>query len=153
MEGFNKILSLFVGLFVVIIIGFLLVKRFNLQHSWPLLGAKSASVTPTVTPSITTQNTVAVNTTAESLKEKFNSGSKKPTNNINTIAVGEKTAFEAVSNNGYTSTDTVAQKGGAVVSKTTERIPETGIPTLFLPLAFSGLLGGTLLRRKSYNAK
>lgn len=160
MEGFNKILSLFVGLFVVIIVGFLLVKRFNLQQSWPLLGGNTAQPTPSASPAggspTPAQNVVAMNTTAESLKEKFGDSAKKTetktiiykNNSADAIARGEKTAFEAVANNGYRSTDIQAQKGVTMTTASPQQIPETGLPTLFLPLAFSGFLGGAYLKRK-----
>lgn len=153
MEGFNKILSLFVGLFVVIIIAFLLVRRFGLQTKWPILGAKSVTPTPTNAPQKGAQKMVAVNNTSEALKQKFNANQTQR-NAANSYAAkinNGQTAFEAVSNNkpvnnGYTSTDTVVSKGNM---PQTNQIPETGLPSAMLPVLFSTLGAGVYLRKKS----
>lgn len=148
MEGFNKILSLFIGLFVVIIIGFLLVKRFNLQTSWPILGGNTSVITPTSTPKSNTKSgvkdVVIVNNTAESLKEKFGTA-KKTGDKTTTITTKQTTSTVG----GYASTDTQTQKGVIVEKTTPSQIPETGLPTAFMPLLFSGLFGGVYLKRKS----
>lgn len=133
MEAFNRILSLFVGLFVLILVMFFVIKRFNLQKTFPILGAKPKP-TPTV---VVTQvkKTIVVDKTAQSIKEKFNKtttykgtayNDQKPTTNTMGVQIS---------------------KGGQTQINTTS-IPETGAETVLLPLALSGLFGGVYLRRK-----
>ncbi len=126
MEAFNRILSLFVGLFIMILVIFFVVKRFNLQKTFPILGAKSPTLTPTRVVS-QAKNTVTVDQTAESIKEKFN----KTTTYTGAPYTGE----------------TKPTKDNKTQPATS--IPETGVPTAVLPLALSGLFGGLYLRRKS----
>jgi len=135
MEGFNKILSLFIGLFVVIIVMFLVVKRFGLQQKWPLFGGssetkKKVSITTSPTPTITK---VVINTTSDSIKEKFNNTTTYKGTSYQPLNKNEGTVSQT-----YTTSTNQAQS-----------IPETGAPTVLLPLMLSGLTAGLYLRKKS----
>ena len=135
MEGFNRILSLFIGLFVVIIVLFVVIKRFNLEKTFPLLGG-SAGATPTPTQS-TNREVVTVNTTAtaQSLKEKFSEG--KP---------AQETTKTSVMKQGTTTNITTSQ---TVQKAQATAIPETGVASAFLPLMATLLASGVYLRKRS----
>lgn len=139
MEGFNKILSLFIGLFVVIIVMFLVVRRFNLQKTWPLFGGNSdATKKNTATTSPTpTKAVVAINQTSDTIKEKFNN---------TTTYTG--TSYEQKSQNN-TSTSQINSDTALTKGTRAQSIPETGAPTALLPLMFTSLTLGIYLRKKS----
>lgn len=136
MEGFNRILSLFIGLFVVIIVLFVIVKRFNLEKTFPLLGGPADNApTPTV---VAKREVVSVNTTrtAQSLKEKFSEG-KTVQETAKAAAMKEQTTTTS------TTTTITAQKGQPTA------IPETGVASAFLPLMTTLLASGIYLRKRS----
>lgn len=126
MESFNRILSLFVGLFVLILVLFFVVKRFNLQKTFPLFDEKTVTPTPTKTL-VQAQNVAAVDKTAETIKEKF---------------TGSTTYGSSPDKN-----QTIAGKGGQTVQQA-QSIPKTGVATLLLPISGISLLAGIYLRRK-----
>lgn len=141
MEGMNKIISLFLGLIVVMVLFAIITGRFTPFKSKTLSSTAKVSVTPTPT-------------TAGQKKflGLFTIGSAKPTLTptptiktvvVNTTTTGSYTTDSTNVNNTYNTTPIITQAG------TIKTIPATGSPTELLPLFGSALIAGVYLRRKS----
>jgi len=142
MEGFNRIISLLVGLFVVIMVFFFITKQLKLNEKWPILGGTSAEPTPTITKQVA-QKTVTVNTTttttSQTTKDKT-AVAKLPKDSV----YNQKHTTTSVKTPAVAGTET---KGVQTTSATS--IPNTGLPTFFLPSVLTGLLSGFYLKRKT----
>lgn len=112
MESFNKLISLFLGLVIVIIVFGIITGRIDFNNRLPFLGKKQEKITPT--PDKKDQN-VKIKVSSETSTQ-YNLYQKP--------------------------TLTIAQK---YVSS----IPQTGVPTVFIPLTICGLLGGFYIRKKT----
>jgi hypothetical protein len=144
MEGVNKIVSLFLGLILVIVLFAIVTGRINLKNRLPTLSFFKKT-TPTVTPvklndilSNTSQNTVVTlpPPPASSNITAF------PTQSI---SFPTPTLVKAPSYFAQQKNAPFKQQNIVPVQK----IPSTGSPTLMIPLALSLLSGGIFLKRKS----
>lgn len=70
MEGFNKLLALFAALFITIIVGFLIVRKYNLQAKYPIFGGGADQPTPTTVISGDSQTSEQIDS-AQAIKDKF----------------------------------------------------------------------------------
>jgi hypothetical protein len=119
MEGLNRIISLFLGLIVVIILLGMIMGRINLKGRFTKLADISIKPASSPTPStIKPEPKITIRVTSESTGQ--TNYYKQPT----------LTPIKKYYN-----------------QKTTS-IPSTGVPTIFLPFALSGLIGGMYLRNK-----
>lgn len=112
MEGLNKLISLFLGLVVVIIVFGIITGRINLKNRLPAIGKKTEKTTSTPTP------------TKEQTRIKISSETTTQTN--------------------------LYQKPTLTIApKYVSSIPQTGAPTVILPLALAGLFSGFYLKKKA----
>jgi hypothetical protein len=132
MEGLNKIISLFLGLIVVVVFLGILTGRINLKGRFPKLAGIQTKLIVNPTPSTGP---------APSGKK---AGQPKP--KITIRVTSESTTQTSQYHQYKKPALTPAQK---YYSQKVTSIPSTGAPTLFLPLALSGILGGMFLRKKS----
>lgn len=140
MEGMNKIISLFLGLVVVIILFSIVTGRFTPFKS-KTASNTTAKVSMTPTPTIVGQ---------KKFLGIFNIGKKPtitPTPTTSTIVVdtttqGSTSTYNQNNSNNSVVTTTI-QKSGSVTT-----IPATGAPTAVLPLVSSALLAGVYLRKR-----
>lgn len=115
-EG-NRIISLLIGLFVVIVIFTVLASRVRFENGLPGLADLRGQTTPTPTALPTKTPIKAAR-----------------------IKTQKKTKATSRSDSGITKYTTATE---------VTEIPATGVPTLFLPVVISGLIGGIYLRKKS----
>lgn len=138
MEGVNKIISLFLGLIVVIILFAIVTGRINLKNRLPALSFLNKNkVTPTITPikpnenlSNTSQN--AVVTLPPPPSNSKNQDSLTTTSSPINPNLTHAPSYFAQQNN-----------------QTVQKIPSTGAPAFLLPVALSLLSGGIFIKRKS----
>ncbi len=136
MSGFNKVTSFVLGLIVVLVFLFVFGSRVNLSDK--LLAFKDTKVTPTpkavtVTPTPTVKK--------KGFFESLFSRKTTPTPTPKVIKVVENSNQE----------DTVFTDPPTSSSTTTQpqTIPQTGSPTLLLPILISALGSGIYLRKKN----
>ena len=141
MEGLNRIISLIVGLFVVIMVFFFISKQLKLNEKWPILGGTSEVPTPTLVKEVA-KKTVTINTTTENAQTAKDKGSSTQ---LPKDSVYNKQIATTTNTKQTAGTET---KGGITTTSATT-IPNTGLPTLFMPSLLGGLLSGLYLRRKS----
>lgn len=114
MEGLNKLVSLFLGLVVVILVFGLITGRINLKNRLTSIWQKqSTKITPT--PTKTKEET--------------------------TIKVSSETTTQM--------TNFYQKPTLTLAPKYVSSIPQTGAPTVILPLALAGLFSGFYLKKKS----
>ena len=127
MDSFNKVISFVLGLVVVLVFFAVVTGKINLKSKTGTTSTTKTAISPTSAPKsnggffgfLKSNNPTPTPT-------------QKPASSI-TINTSE--------NNVYKQNNQVAQQSNA------KSIPSTGLPTLFLPLLFSGLIGGSILRK------
>lgn len=131
MDSFNKVISFILGLVVVIVFFLVLSGKINLKSKLASNGA-SATPTPISTVSKSTDNGF------------FNLGAflNQPTVTPTPTSTQNPTTISSITVSGN---NTYNQVSPSV--KTGKTIPSTGLPTLFIPALFSGLMGGSFLRK------
>ena len=122
MDSFNKVISFVLGLVVVIVFFLVLTGRINLKNK--------LSTTPSTT------STASKNTSF------FNFGGFTATSTPTPTPTQNPASISSITIPGN---HTYNQVSPAV--KTGKTIPSTGLPTLFIPALFSGLMGGGFLRK------
>lgn len=140
MSGFNKVTSFVLGLIVVLVFLFVFGSRVNLTDK--LLAFKDSKVTPT--PKVTT----VTPTPAPKKKGFFESLFGRKTTPSPTTTPTPK-EIKIVENN--TQGETVFTNPPTTNSMTTQpqTIPQTGSPTILLPILISALGSGLYLRKKN----
>ncbi|HLL61125.1 MAG TPA: LPXTG cell wall anchor domain-containing protein [Candidatus Nitrosocosmicus sp.] len=153
MEGLNKIISLFLGLVVVIILFSIITGRFA-PFKEKTLFSKKVGTTTTPTPSPTPKKE----------NKKFLGifgGDKKPTATPTPTSKPKTTVIDTTKEVGSTYNPNI--KGGVVTTNTptpiskmgtttntgsVKTIPATGSPTALLPFLGTALLAGIYLRKR-----
>lgn len=128
MDNANKIISFVLGLVVVIVFLAVLTGKFKLSSLGFLSNKAKTSVTPTVTP---TPKTTAISSVSES------SGSQTAQSNAPAKVPVSTTTNTNGANTVYTNN-----------TSNIKTIPNTGAPTILLPIIFSSLFGGIFLKKK-----
>ena len=126
MDSFNKVISFALGLVVVLVFFAVVTGKINLK-------SKTAT---TATNSVVTPTPVQKNDGG--FFGLFKSATPTPTP---TQKPSVSTTSEVSKNNIY------AQNNQTTTSSSAKSIPSTGLPTIFIPMLFSGLAGGSLLRK------
>lgn len=126
MDSFNKVISFVLGLVVVLVFLAVITGRLNLK-------SKTSSASKSVPTPTSTQKK------GEGLFGFFKSASPTPTPTptqkpSSTLKIGTTVSGNNVYN----------QTSGPTAPKS---IPATGLPTLFIPMLLSGLVGGSFLRK------
>ena len=127
MDSFNKVISFVLGLVVVLVFFAVVTGKINFKSKTGTTSATKITISPTSAP-------------------KSNGGffgflkSNNPTPTP-TQKPASSIIINTSENNIYKQNNQVAQQSNA------RSIPSTGLPTLFLPLLFSGLIGGSILRK------
>lgn len=134
MSGFNKVTSFVLGLIVVLVFLFVFGSRVNITDK--LVAFRSNKVTPTVTTTPSPTPVRVTTPTPTSKKGFFESlFSKKPTPTPTTNPRVTPTTVVYMPSDGST---------GPV-----SNIPNTGSPTLLLPILISALGSGIYLRKRN----
>ncbi len=120
MDSFNKVISFILGLVVVLVFLAVITGRLNLKSRPSSTSASKTILTPT-----------PVQKNSGGFFGLFKSTSPTPTQKPSTITV---TGISG--NNLYKQNDQIPKS-----------IPATGLPTLFIPILLSGLVGGNFLRK------
>lgn len=150
MDNIRRIISLFVGLIVVLILisyafgklGFYDKKTTTSKSGGALaglFGKKEVTVAPTPNASkkVTIKQIVDNDSSKVRNVEDVQNNQMVPATNVAKVIVPTKTVY-------VTNT-----KGGVNTTQTVQTIPEAGAETALLPLLASALFGGVYLRRKS----
>lgn len=125
MDSFNKVISFVLGLVVVLVFFAVVTGKINLKGK---LGT-TANITPTPT------KTQQKNSGGFFGFFKSNSPTPTPTQKPSSIVINTN------ENNVYKQNNQLTQY------PTAKSIPSTGLPTIFIPILFSGLAGGSFLRK------
>ena len=125
MDSFNKVISFALGLVVVLVFFAVVTGKINLKSKTSTVASNSI-LTPTPV-------------------QKDNGGffglfkpkttptpTQKPTSSI-TVNTSENNVYK--------------QNNQTITSSNAKSIPSTGLPTIFIPMLFSGIAGGSLLRK------
>jgi hypothetical protein len=126
MDSFNKVISFVLGLVVVLVFFAVVTGKINLK-------SKTGSVSNTTL----TPTPIQKNNTGFFGFFKSTSPTPTPTQKPSPITINTNTN----ENNVY------KQYNQTSSSTTPKSIPATGLPALFIPMLFSGLVGGNLLRK------
>jgi len=126
MDSFNKVVSFVLGLVVVLVFLAVVTGKINLKSK------TSSASKSTLTPTPIQKNNEGF---FSFLKPK--NPSPTPTQKPSPITINTNTN----GNNVYKQNNQVAQYSNA------KSIPSTGLPTLFIPILLSGLVGGNFLRK------
>ena len=126
MDSFNKVISFVLGLVVVLVFFAVITGKINLK-----------SKTSSASKSILTPTPIQKNNTGFFGFFKSTSPTPTPTQKPSSITKNTNTSENNVYKQ-YNQTPSLA---------TPKSIPATGLPTLFIPLLFSGLFGGNFLRK------
>lgn len=150
MDNLRRIISLFVGLIVVLLLisyafgklGFYDKKTTTSKSGGVLaglFGKKDGTVTPTPNASkkVTIKQIVDNDSSKVRTVEDVQTNQVTPATNVAKVAAPTKTVY-------VTNT-----KGGLNTTETIQTIPNAGAETALLPLLASALFGGVYLRRKS----
>lgn len=133
MEGVNKIVSLFLGLIVVIVLFAIVTGRINLKNRFPTLSFLRKS-TPAVTP-VTLNNTLSNISQNVPVTQPPPPSSTNPTGQITqSIKPPTPTLQKAPSYFAQQNTISITHQQNSIP---VQKIPSTGSPTLLLPIAFS----------------
>jgi hypothetical protein len=125
MDNFNKIISFVLGLVVVVVLLVILTGRFNLRERFlPLKDGAKVSVTP------------APKAGATKAPEKKGGTAAQPKNIVPTQSYNYR-SYTGMTKGGQVST----------ISAVTA-IPNTGAPTLLIPMAIASLMGGVYLSKR-----
>lgn len=117
MDSFNKVISFVLGLVVVLVFVAVITGKLNLK-------SKTSSTSAPKTTSFFNFGKVSPTPTP----------TKKPPSTV-------KVKTEISGNNVYKQNNQVPK------TSTAKSIPSTGLPTLFIPILLSGLVGGSFLRQ------
>ena len=124
MDSFNKVISFVLGLVVVLVFFAVVTGKINLKSK------TTVASTPTPTP-------ITKNDGGFFSFLKRSTPTPTPTTESSSINIDTNTTKD----NSYKQSNQVYSQSN------TKSIPSTGLPTIFIPLLFSGLAGGNLLRR------
>jgi len=133
MDSFNKVISFVLGLVVVLVFFAVVTGKINLKGKTTSTSASKSTITPTPAQK---------NSGGFFGLFKPTTPTPTPTQKPSSITINTN------ENNIYKQNNQTAQYPSA------KSIPATGLPTLFIPILFSGLAGGSLLRKagKSKNS-
>jgi cellulase/cellobiase CelA1 len=133
MDSFNKVISFVLGLVVVLVFFAVVTGKINLTGKTKTISTSKSILTPTPT---------------QKSSGGFFSFLKRatptptPTKKLtSSVTINNNENNENNENNVYKQN---SQISGSSNIKT---IPSTGLPTLFIPILFSGLIGGSFLRK------
>jgi predicted PurR-regulated permease PerM len=126
MDSFNKIISFALGLVVVLVFFAVVTGKINLRSKTSTTASKSI-LTPT-----------PIQKNNNGFFGLFKSASPTPTP---TQRPSTSTLSKVSENNIY------AQNNQTTTSSNAKSIPSTGLPTVFIPILFSSLAAGNILRR------
>lgn len=128
MDSFNKVISFVLGLVVVLVFFAVVTGKINLK-------SKTGSVSnATLTPTPIQKNSTGF------------FGFFKSTSPTPTPTTTQKPSPITINTN-TNGNNTYKQYNQTSSSTTPKSIPATGLPALFIPILFSGLVGGSLLRK------
>ena len=119
MDSFNKVISFVLGLVVVLVFFAVVTGKINLK-------SKTSPSSP-------------VQKNSGGFFGLFKSGSPTPT--LIPTSTPSSITINTSGNNVYKQNNQTSQYSNA------KSIPSTGLPTLFIPILFSGLVGGSFLRK------
>lgn len=120
MDSFNKVISFILGLVVVLVFFAVVTGKINFK-------SKTSSTSKSIlTPTPAQKN-------SSGFFGLFKSATPTPTQKPSNITISG-------TNNTYKQTNQVS-------NSTAKSIPSTGLPTLFIPVLFSSLVGGSFLRK------
>ncbi len=127
MDSFNKVISFVLGLVVVLVFLAVITGKLNLKSK----SAPTSNITPTPTQK-----------SNGGFFGFFNKPTLTPTPtqkpySISTVNVNDDNVYN--------------QYGPTLKPSYPKSIPSTGLPTLFFPILFSGLVGGSFLRKTGKN--
>ena len=124
MDSFNKVISFVLGLVVVLVFFAVVTGKINLKSKTSSTSTSKSTIIPT-----------PAQKSNGGFFGFFKSASPTPTQKPSSITIntGE--------NNVYKQNNQVASSSNA------KSIPSTGLPTIFIPILFSGLAGGSFLRK------
>jgi len=133
MDSFNKVISFVLGLIVVLVFFAVVTGKINLKSKTSTTSTSKSTITPT-----------PIQKSSGGFFGFFKSASPTPTPTQKPSSITINTS----ENNVYKQNNQVASTSNA------KSIPSTGLPTIFIPLLFSGLAGGSFLRKagKSKNS-
>lgn len=126
MDSFNKVISFVLGLVVVLVFFAVVTGKINLKGKTGIISKSTLTPTP-----------IQKNNEGFFSFLKPKNPSPTPTQKPSSITIGTNTS----ENNVYKQNDQVIQYSNA------KSIPSTGLPTLFVPILLSGLVGGNFLRK------
>ena len=129
MDSFNKVISFVLGLVVVLVFFAVVTGKINLKSK------TTATSTPTPTP-ITKKDGGFF-----SFLKKSTPTPTPTQKSTSSITINANTNANTNENNIYKQNNQVSSQSNA------KSIPSTGLPTLFIPLLFSGLAGGGFLSK------
>jgi len=126
MDSFNKVISFVLGLVVVLVFLAVITGRLNLK------GKTSSSSNLSPTPTIVQKKDGGFFGFFKSASPSITpTPTQKPSS---TLKIGTTVSENNIYNQGSS-------------PNAPKSIPATGLPTLFIPMLFSGLVGGSLLRK------
>lgn len=126
MDSFNKVISFALGLVVVLVFFAVVTGKINLKSKTSTTTSKSI-----LTPTPTQKNNGG-------FFGLFKSATPTPTPTQKPLSF---TATNTGGNNIYKQNNQVSGSSSA------KSIPSTGLPSIFIPMLISGLVGGSLLRK------
>jgi hypothetical protein len=129
MDSFNKVVSFILGLVVVLVFLAVITGKLNLRNKPP----STITSKPILTPTPAQKNSggfFGFFKSAISPTPTLTPTQKPPSNTINT---NESNVYK--------------QNSQTVQYSNAKSIPSTGLPTLFIPILLSGLVGGNFLRK------
>jgi len=129
MDSFNKVISFVLGLVVVLVFLAVITGKLNLKSKLPSTTASKSILTPTPV-------------------QKNNGGFfgffKSTTSPTPTPTPTQKPSSITINTN---ENNIYKQNSQTVQYSNAKTIPSTGLPTLFIPILLSGLVGGSFLRK------
>ncbi|MFA6017018.1 MAG: hypothetical protein WC744_02945 [Patescibacteria group bacterium] len=133
MDSFNKVISFVLGLVVVLVFFAVITGKINLKNKTNTTSTSKSTLSPTPTP--------------KSSGGFF--GFFKPTTPTPTPTL--KPISSITTNTGADTNNVYKQNSQTVQYSSAKSIPSAGLPTIFLPILFSGLAGGSFLRKAGKN--
>jgi len=129
MDSFNKVISFVLGLVVVLVFFAVITGKINLKSKTNTTSTSRSTLSPTPTPK-----------SSGGFFGFFKPATPTPTPTLKPIS-------SITTNTGASGNNTYNQNGQTVKYPSAKSIPSTGLPTIFLPILFSGLAGGSFLRK------
>ena len=129
MDSFNKVISFVLGLVVVLVFFAVATGKINLRGKTGVASTTKITISPTQTPK---NNGGFFGLFKSNSPTPTSTPTQEPTSSI-TINTSENNVYK--------------QNNQVVPQSKAKSIPSTGLPTLFIPLLFSGLAGGSILRK------